>query len=441
MSHEARLIVETGPCKGRKFVIEDGGSARAGRSSSSDIPLNDPSVSRFHCRIFFKPGKGLWIADLGSANHTLVNGKAVQEERLQAGDRIAIGDSVLAVVSDASDKGAAVKPDAASIPPAPPASRGAIVDLGLAATNVRQKGAKPNTRLILLLLSLMVMSVLVVWIFFFWKPSHRKPTSGRTDSGLAEFELRYEKVDGSLSNIFQCVLVIRGNRAGIEFHDVSDKKHFKKPHTEVDPKVIAEMLTSIQKTGVLALPQVEYVESSRNTYNLRDLTVLMGTNSCRVKVLNAAEPPEFENARKILEAFGENEFSITSWAYPRGELVRLANESMRLGLKLYDEKNVSHGNLFKASRAINKAILDLETVDPKPDFYGELVASKETYDKELKDKLKDLWFQAELATRSQDWQEAVNVLRILCDTVPDRSNKDYKKAEAQLTDAERRIRK
>ncbi|MEI6807354.1 MAG: FHA domain-containing protein [bacterium] len=444
MSREARLVVETGPCKGQKFVIEDGGSARAGRSSTSDISLNDPSVSRFHCRIFFKPGKGLWIADLGSANQTLVNGTSVQEAQLKPHDRIEIGDSTFTVVSDGSDPVAAVQTAALPVPPVSPgrtAPAGGIVDLGLTATEIRHKESKPNIRLLALLFVLMAMSVLVVWIFFFRNIGTRKPIANETEARIEDLELRYEKVDGSLSNIFQCIFVIQGTKAGIEFHDVADKKHFRKPLTDIDRKVIVNLWESVRNTGVLSLHQTDLIGNVKSTYTLRDLSVLSGTNSYRIRLLNTPEPSEFENARKILEGFGVNEFGIRSWAYPRGELEKLAGESMQIGLKLYDEKNVSHGNLYKSLRALNESAIFLETVDPKPDFYTDLTAKQELCDKELKTLVADLWFQAERARKIKDWPEAISVLRILCETVPDRSQKDYKEAEDQLADAERRIKK
>jgi len=291
MSREARLIAETGPCKGREFVIPANGSARVGRSSSNDIALTDPSVSRFHCRIFFKAGKGLWLADLSSSNQTLVNGKTAQEMTIVALDRIAIGDSTLKVISDGSDPA----------PAAPPASPGSEVDLGLAATNAKLKNANHNIPLILLLTALAVMSVLVVWVFFVRK-QQTAPTVIRTnDPGLDEFELRYEKVDGNVSNIFQCVLIIRGTQASIEFHDIADRKHIRKPMIDIDRRVMSELLSSIKRSGVMTLPKTDYVEASPDTYNLRDLSVLLGTNSVRVKVLNASEPPELESVRKILD--------------------------------------------------------------------------------------------------------------------------------------------
>lgn len=65
-----------------------------GRSSSlCDRVVDDPTVSRRHCKFFVADG-ALMIEDMGSAYGTKVNGRAVganQAERLDAGDRLSIG--------------------------------------------------------------------------------------------------------------------------------------------------------------------------------------------------------------------------------------------------------------------------------------------------------------------------------------------------------------
>jgi pSer/pThr/pTyr-binding forkhead associated (FHA) protein len=72
--------VEAGPDTGRRITVPPAGG-RIGRSSQNDIELTDPSVSRFQCRVFFKPDGLLWVADLGSTNETLLNGAGVLEAR------------------------------------------------------------------------------------------------------------------------------------------------------------------------------------------------------------------------------------------------------------------------------------------------------------------------------------------------------------------------
>ena len=55
MEKAIHLVVEAGPERGREISIAQAG-ARIGRSSRNDVVLDDPSMSRFHCRLFFKPG-------------------------------------------------------------------------------------------------------------------------------------------------------------------------------------------------------------------------------------------------------------------------------------------------------------------------------------------------------------------------------------------------
>jgi hypothetical protein len=77
--------------EGRRHVIPPGG-ALVGRSRDCDVVLADANVSRRHAEV--RPAAaGTWtIADLGSTNGVVVNGRRIQgAEQLQAGDRIALG--------------------------------------------------------------------------------------------------------------------------------------------------------------------------------------------------------------------------------------------------------------------------------------------------------------------------------------------------------------
>ena len=61
-----------------------------GRSKDNDIPLESPSVSRFHARLQNKPD-GVWLADLQSSNGCQVNGRRVSGQILKDGDLVTIG--------------------------------------------------------------------------------------------------------------------------------------------------------------------------------------------------------------------------------------------------------------------------------------------------------------------------------------------------------------
>ena len=45
------LTVVDGPDRGRKFVFRSPATIAIGRSSSCEVPVNDPKISRKHCRI------------------------------------------------------------------------------------------------------------------------------------------------------------------------------------------------------------------------------------------------------------------------------------------------------------------------------------------------------------------------------------------------------
>jgi hypothetical protein len=77
--------------EGRRHVVPPSG-AIIGRSRECDVVLADANVSRRHAEV--RPAAaGTWtIADLGSTNGVLVNGRRIGDvEQLQTGDRIALG--------------------------------------------------------------------------------------------------------------------------------------------------------------------------------------------------------------------------------------------------------------------------------------------------------------------------------------------------------------
>src|SRR5262249_21789771 len=65
-----------------------------GREEGNLLRLNDERVSRFHAKVQFDNGEVI-LTDLESTNGTRVNGNVVQIRRLQAGDRVGIGRSLL----------------------------------------------------------------------------------------------------------------------------------------------------------------------------------------------------------------------------------------------------------------------------------------------------------------------------------------------------------
>ena len=84
---------------GKRFSLQTG-QVRIGRGTENDIVLRSDSVSRRHARIETRAA-GYYIADTHSTNGTYVNGKLVDEQPLERGDQIKIGDTIMKFLSGA----------------------------------------------------------------------------------------------------------------------------------------------------------------------------------------------------------------------------------------------------------------------------------------------------------------------------------------------------
>jgi pSer/pThr/pTyr-binding forkhead associated (FHA) protein len=87
---QALLQVKRGPNAGSTFLL-DADSTTAGRSTNSDVFLDDITVSRAHATFERRPGGEWFVRDGGSLNGTYVNGEQVDETKLATGDQVQIG--------------------------------------------------------------------------------------------------------------------------------------------------------------------------------------------------------------------------------------------------------------------------------------------------------------------------------------------------------------
>ena len=74
-----------------------GSRVTMGRLSSCDLVVQDSTVSREHAALV-RRGDRWWVVDLGSTNGTKVNGIQAAEQPVQPGDRIEMGDAVVALM-------------------------------------------------------------------------------------------------------------------------------------------------------------------------------------------------------------------------------------------------------------------------------------------------------------------------------------------------------
>ncbi len=81
------------------FKIQEGQSVTVGRSSNSNITLEDNFCSSEHCT--FRVENGFFIVkDLDSKNGTIVNGNKTSESHLFINDEVRIGDTLFEIAKD-----------------------------------------------------------------------------------------------------------------------------------------------------------------------------------------------------------------------------------------------------------------------------------------------------------------------------------------------------
>ncbi len=95
------FILENGPSKGKIIEIpENSSEITIGRSIYNAVSLSfteDPTMSRFHCKLSIEGDKVL-ILDNKSLNGTLINGKLIKQKTgLSSGDLIQLGNSLVRV--------------------------------------------------------------------------------------------------------------------------------------------------------------------------------------------------------------------------------------------------------------------------------------------------------------------------------------------------------
>jgi hypothetical protein len=171
-----------------------------------------------------------------------------------------------------------------------------------------------------------------------------------------------------------------------------------------------------------------------------DITVTLGRQTYRAQVVNRNEPDAFRTIRERLEEAGKSQLGLAAIEFSAERLLQMAQDAFQQGQKLYEEREVKYDNLSSAIKSLREAEWYLETVEPKPDFYKQMVGLLSTCNTELKSRFDDLIFRAQRAKRLRDWSDAAQSLRIICDMIPDRSDPRNIQARKELLDVENNVR-
>jgi pSer/pThr/pTyr-binding forkhead associated (FHA) protein len=93
----ARLVVKTAGLENQLIELKLGTNS-VGRSPDTDFSIAHPTVSSLHCELVLM-NEGVILRDLESTNGTFVDGMAVRETKLAAGQMVRLGDVELFVES------------------------------------------------------------------------------------------------------------------------------------------------------------------------------------------------------------------------------------------------------------------------------------------------------------------------------------------------------
>jgi hypothetical protein len=448
MDKPIHLIVDAGPERGREISIPSDG-VRIGRSSRNDIVINDPAISRFHCRFFFKHGQGLWVTDLGSANETLLNGAVITEVQAHVGDQVTMGDTVLRVVNDRRPLDVSPVPASPAQPAAAPANGAGpaepVIDLGLRPDSADPRRLALRRRLLMCLLAM----ALVAGIAWIPKPKLRaywrsitqwsaRPVGGVARADLPDLDLSYERVQATSANIFRYFMSIQKGMLIVQVDDIANQRHVRREKKLDNPDLIPSLVKTINASGFYELAD-EYPGQAPGISDTFDLSVTISNRTHRTKVVNHVEPDVFATVRGAIEEFGKNELGLAALAVEPAKLVSMAQEALLQGRKLYDEREIRAGNLAAAISAFKQVEIYLETIEPKPDFYRDAVGRRADGERELQKKYDEAWFLAERAVKLGQWEEAAKQLRVVMEMVPDRADERNQNASKMLIDVERHL--
>lgn len=94
----AALVIRSGGGRsGERFRLLD--TTTIGRSPTSDIFLDDVTVSREHA-VVYNDGNSIRVEDRASLNGTFVNHERVEKQALESGDEIQVGKYKLTYLAD-----------------------------------------------------------------------------------------------------------------------------------------------------------------------------------------------------------------------------------------------------------------------------------------------------------------------------------------------------
>ena len=446
MSTQLEIRVTEGPLKGRRFSVPDEG-LRLGRSSSCEISIPDPALSRNHCLFETRDG-GLWVTDLASANGTIVNEVQLgpDSQRLLLGDVVFVGDSALQVVS--AERGlpspASASAEASSLPQIDLGLGGDASSLKGGAEAIRPAGNTKSSWLRYALWGVAILSVLIMTMLIVLPvaPDAESPIAETDAADLGELiSFTFEKVRADSRTVYRYALIFDGKSLHVEVDDVPEASRHVRETAELSADARARLAEILSSPRLYTLAP-EYVGNPSEPGSLTSyaLHVVCARRVLDVSVENVSEPEALQDVRMRLEAFAESELNLHAIHMPVAKLRELSAEARRVADAKWAERESKFGNLAEALRKYDAALHYLKTVDPKPADYEETRSRRATVKKEL-DRVYMLHRgNADQAIGTQNWEQAKYELQVLLELVDDQGDERNKEASRKLLEVEARMK-
>ena len=445
------------------YEVKSGGVLRVGRSSRNEISIPDELLSRMHFTFASDKTTGqLSVSDNDSANGTFVNGEKLEGNLfrvLNAGDAVEAGEQKFEIFDPASkdvDLGFGLKKSK----PAADLS-GVEVDLGLrngkeqneelsGGDEVETKLQSRRIKLILLVILIFAAALTALlpaisdFLASFVDGSRKETVEPVKQSEEKILSLEYEKVNATQKGIFRYVMYYDGYTAelSVRYDDMPVNNRKIRKGAKLSPAAVAQLDEICRKHSAFFSLGEDYSGQDVETdgeLSLRRIRVAKGLKIKDVKITNMEEPSEFRDFREAIETFSRNELGVWAIQYSRDKLVELALEQERIGDAKSEERDVHFGNLFAALRAYKEACFYLESVNPKPDGYTQLVEKLSSVQNEHTSRYNEVRFLADKAINMQNWEDARRQLSVLCQIVPDKTDERNREARAKLVDVEKRL--
>lgn len=446
MNIELELLVTEGPLAGRRFNVSADG-LRLGRSSSCEISISDPALSRSHCLFEARDG-GLWVTDLASANGTFVNDEQLgtDSRQLRSGDQILVGETLIRVVAPGK---AAPEPD--PVPAVDAAAAPALpkIDLGLGGgeqpSTGETSGAARPSRLRLLLWSVALVSVLGALALIFLPisstPAVQEKPLPDDEGELLSFT--FEKVEAGTGSIFRCFYTYKAPQLSAEIDELSeDERHMPKKTVELGDDA-RKRLSEILSTAKLREFDPEYTGTPSEPGTLQSfrLHVVRSPRAFDVTIENGVAPQAFQDVCSQLDAFAKSELRIWAIQSTVKELLEKSAVARRVADERWAERGETNYEKFdEALKKYRESLHYLETVNPKPADYKETCERCEMVKQEIERVYKQLHSSYAKYYHLEQWEQARKELQDILTLVPDSNDERYREAQSQLLELESRIK-